>query len=92
MNTKSLGKEQHVQSHGKCHLQGPDNTPSGKDGQSVEITQKGGQGTAGELFKNEREGCGIGGFAFYEENTGLNFKDILETEWEGLFETIRPFQ
>ena len=79
-----------MQRHGKCHLQGPDNTPSGKNGGRVETTQEGGQGTAGELTKNQREGCGIGGFTFYEENTGLNLKDILEREWEGIFETMRP--
>ena len=58
-NEHKVLKEQHMQRHGKCHLQGPDNTPSGKNGRSVEITQKGGQETAGELFKNQREGCGL---------------------------------
>lgn len=31
------------------------------------------------------------GFAFSEGNAGLNSEDILEREWERIFEATRPF-
>lgn len=76
----------------KYHFQGPVNAPSGKNGASVRrLHRKDGLGTAGELFKNQRERSGMRGFAFYEENAGPNLKDLLEREWEGIFEMMRPF-
>jgi len=44
-------------------------------------------GTVGELLKNQREGSGMRGFSLYKENIGFNS----EREWEGIFETVRPF-
>lgn len=76
----------------KCHLQGPEDTPSGRNGGSVgRLHMKGGLGTAGELFKKQREASGMRGFAFYEENAGLNSEDILEREWERICGARRPF-
>lgn len=79
MNTESSGKEQAVQRHEKITLLGSEDAPSGRNCGSVQrLHGKGGIGTAGELFKNYREGSGIRGFAFYEENTGLNSEDVFE--------------
>lgn len=66
-------------------MQKPEDAPSGRNGHIGRLHKKGGLGTAGELFKNQREG-GMRGFAFYEENTELNSEDILEREWERIFE------
>lgn len=41
---------------------------------------KGVLGTAGELFKNQREESGMKEFAFCKDNAGLNLEDILKRE------------
>lgn len=76
----------------KYHLQEPEDAPSGKNGEVQGVyTGKVDWEQLESYLKDQRERSGTRGFAFYEENTGFNLEDILEREWEGIFEEKRPF-
>lgn len=52
---------------------------------------KGGLLTAGELFKNQKEGMGQRDLHSIKKKAGLNLEDIWERQREGVLKANRPF-